>query len=77
MITINNKFINGPTLLTTLGLDEDYKSDREEVKSDTESSHSEEEDDQVFDRLEHSRPEETAFTENKVEELGQVDKLLC
>ena len=47
------------------------------MKSDTESSHSEEEDDQVFDRLEHSRPEETAFIENKVEELGQVDKLLC
>ena len=54
------------------GLDEDYKSDREEIKTDTESSHSEEEDDQVFDKLEHARPEETPYSENKIEELGQV-----
>ena len=53
------------------GLD-DYKSDREEAKSDTESSHSEEEEDQVFDKLEHSKPAETPYTENRVEELGQV-----
>lgn len=53
------------------GLDEDYKSDREELKTDTESSHSEEEDDQVFDKMEHSRPEETPYSENKTEELGQ------
>ena len=42
------------------------------MKTDTESSHSEEEDDQVFDKLEHSRPEETRYSENKIEELGQV-----
>ena len=39
-----------------------------------ESSHSGEEDDQVFDKLEHSRPEETTYSENKVEELGQVSQ---
>ena len=54
------------------GLEDDYRSDREEAKSDTESSHSEEEEDQVFDKLEHSKPAETPYTENRVEELGQV-----
>ena len=65
-----HKFYTGFTV--NAGLDEDYKSDREEIKTDTESSHSEEEDDQVFDKLEHARPEETPYSENKIEELGQV-----
>ena len=55
------------------GLEEDYKSDREEG-SDT--SASEEEEDRVFDEMVRiqagKRPTETPYVSNTVEELGQV-----
>lgn len=50
------------------GLDEDYKTDREEAVSD--SSQSDEEEDRVFD--ENAKPSETPYTINAVEELGQA-----
>ncbi|XP_060596542.1 oxysterol-binding protein-related protein 8-like isoform X3 [Ruditapes philippinarum] len=56
------------------GLDEDYKTDREEAASD--SSQSEEEDDRVFDEVVRSssassKPSETPYIMCAVEELGQ------
>ena len=50
------------------GLDEDNKTDREEAATD--SSQSEDEDDRVFNVV--SKPEETPYVMNSVEELGQV-----
>lgn len=56
------------------GLEDDYKSEREEGGSD--SSQSDEEDDRVFDEVVKSqtcsRPAETPYVVNTVEELGQV-----
>ena len=61
------------------GLDEDYKTDREEAASD--SSQSEEEDDRVFDEVVRSssassKPSETPYIMCTVEELGQVRMFL-
>lgn len=56
------------------GLEEDYKSEREEGGSD--STQSDEEDDRVFDEIvksqTSSRPAETPYIMNAVEELGAV-----
>lgn len=52
------------------GLDEDYKTDREENKSDSESSQSDYEDNKLFNN--NALPVETEFIEDRVEELGQV-----
>lgn len=54
------------------GLDEDSRTDREELKSDSESSHSDEEEDRVFINYKDSKPAETPYLEIVDEELGQV-----
>lgn len=57
-----------------LGLEEDYKSEREDGGSD--SSQSDDEEDRVFDEVvksqTSSRPAETPYVVNSSEELGQV-----
>ncbi|KAL3841612.1 hypothetical protein ACJMK2_019727 [Sinanodonta woodiana] len=50
------------------GLDEDCKTDREEVKTDTDSSVTDDEEDQVF--AASTKPVETSYVENGNEELG-------
>ena len=54
--------------LLFLGLDEDCKTDRDEIVTD--SSQSDEEDDHIVEDL--SKPSETPYLVNQVEELGQV-----
>ena len=51
------------------GLDEDSKTDREEMKTDSETE-SEEEEIKVFE--DNTPPTETKYIENAREELGQV-----
>ncbi|ESO91605.1 hypothetical protein LOTGIDRAFT_217357 [Lottia gigantea] len=51
------------------GLDEDCKTDREEIKTETESSCSEFEDDKTYNT--NVQPVETQYYENEKEELGQ------
>ena len=71
MLSVFGFLLNQNAFLLSVGLDEDYKTDREEAVSD--STQSEEEDDRVF--VENTKPSETPYIVNTVEELGQVCKL--
>ena len=56
------------------GLEEDSKTDKEELKSESETDTDDEERDKVFNDA--CQPEETPYIENKNEELGQVRQLV-
>ena len=61
------------TKLSPSGLDEDSKTDREEVRTDTESDS---EDEDVTVNEDAGPPNETFYMENVTEELGQVGGMI-
>lgn len=61
--------------LSLQGLDEDYKTDRDEAKSEIESEFSQSDEDEYRHFNEDSEPVETPYVENEHEELGLVIKI--